>query len=473
MRREPALRVADGAAQNSRHGSEGLRFAVDPAPWALWEAVVVFAAAAVVCLVATRFMSPMITHNGLDDIWFESDMVRSYRGLFDRHWNQIFPAKHPMYAMVSWLIITPIHAIVASKIESLNIMLALNAGVFTALLSRILAYDGVARVERFAVAAVTVASSAFWMWFTVPDKFAFAATTLLIGIYPLARAQAGRTVPLWQWVVCAAASFSITVTNFIAGGVAALTRALLVAPDDRLFPLSLTARIRSVALILAAAAALVGVGSLTQNRLYPGSGLMFSPHALAIEGDYMFRYDVSSLAARVQTLIVQPVVMGVPGRAGPTRRTNGRYGELDARQKVDGKWPGTSYGRAAAAIWVALLGIGVWAALRPATRTPIGIAAAAMVAWQFGLHLVYGEQAFLYMAHFLPFDMILLAKARLPLRRPIFVGLCALLAVTAALNSVDGLRAASAISDAMGRDLIAQASAPDASPRLAASVLRP
>jgi hypothetical protein len=264
-------------------------------------------------------MSPMITHNGLDDIWFESDMVRSYRGLFDRHWTQIFPAKHPMYAMISWLIITPIHALVASKILSLDIMLSINAGCFAALLSRILAYDGVDRLERFAVVAVTLFSSAFWMWLTVPDKFAFAATTMLIGVYPLARAQTGKTVPLWEWVACAAASFSVTVTNFMAGGVAALTRALFVAPDGRVFPPAMAGRVRAVAIIIAAATVIVGVGSLTQNRLYPGSGLMFSPHALAIERDYMFRYDVSSIPARLQTLIVQPVVMGVPGRAGPTR----------------------------------------------------------------------------------------------------------------------------------------------------------
>lgn len=446
---------------------------VAAAPWSVWEAVVVFAAAATVCLIATRFMSPMITHNGLDDIWFESDMVRSYRGLFDRHWTQIFPAKHPMYAMLSWLVITPIHAVVASKIQSLAIMLALNAGVFAALLSRILAYDGVGRAERFAVVAITIASAAFWMWLTVPDKFAFAATTMLIGVYPLARAQTGKAVPLWEWIVCAAASFSVTVTNFMAGGVAALTRALFVAPDGRWFPVSFTGRIRSVAIIIAAAAALVGVGSLTQNRLYPGSGLMFSPHALAIEGDYMFRYDISTIPARIQTLVVQPVVMGIPGRSGPTRRTSGRYGELDARMKVDGIWPKTATGIVAAATWVALLGIGVAAAFRPASRTPLGLAAAAMLGWQLLFHLIYGEQAFLYMAHLLPFAMIVLAKARSIVGHRIFVGLCALLAVTTGMTSIDGLRAAAGISEQMGRDLIAQASAPGASATLAASVLRP
>lgn len=446
------------------------RAATQQSPWTAWEAAIYFAAAAAVCLVATSFVSPMITHKGLDDIWFESDMARIFRGMFDRHASQIFPAKHPMFAMLTWLLVTPIHAVVASKTQAVDIVLAANAGCFAALLSRILAYDGVDWPERAAVIAVTIASAAFWMWFAVPDRFAFAATTLLVGVYPLARTQTGTNTPLWQWIACAAVSFGVTVTNLIAGVVATVTAALLV-PDGRTFPHSLAGRARSILVILAAAVALVGVGSLAQNIVYPGSGLALSPHALISERDYMFRYDISPLSARIQTLVVQPVVMGVPGRTGPTLRTHGIFGELAARMKVDGVWPRTNFGIAAVAIWLTLLGTGVWAALRPAARTPLGLAAAALLAGQIALHLVYGEQAFLYMAHLLPFGMILLSKARLLLGRPLFGGLCAVLAITALMNSVDGLRTAAAISERMGEELIAQASAPDAPAALVDSVL--
>lgn len=415
------------------------------------ETLGVFMVAALACFAIAARIDPLLVAPRLDDIWFESDMARNFQTLTDLHFDKVWPAKHPVFALLIWPLVSAAKLVTPDALTAVRVVLALNAGLFAIVLAHLLRADGAGRAERLAIVGVALASAGFWMWFTVPDTFGFGATSLLLGLTALAHDQQGRHSAWWRWVLASAAALAITVTNFAAAGIALAAR-LLLPPSPPLFPASFLRRIVASGAIMAAALTLVMAGSFVQNRVFPGTGYAFSPHALAQEQRFVGNYGSSPLGARLQTLLVAPVVMGTPYQRGTTGRD--AQGQLASTLVVDGIWPATWLGRGAALLWLGLLGAGVAAVARPSTRSPLSLAALALLAVQVGLHLVYGELAFLYVAHLLPCALIVAARARLIIGRPAIVAAFVVLALTTVPGSRDGLDTASRIGGAMAQQLL-------------------
>jgi len=97
---------------------------------------------------------------------------------------------------------------------------------------------------------------------------------------------------------------------------------------------------------------------------------------------------------------------------------------------------GTPWGRAAVWLWSALLGLGVWAAwARRKRNAPLRRVLGLVLLGQLILHLLYGEETFLYSLHWLPLLVILAAFSALTRLRPVALTLATALLVCAGVNN--------------------------------------
>jgi hypothetical protein len=140
----------------------------------------------------------------------------------------------------------------------------------------------------------------------------------------------------------------------------------------------------------------------------------------------MFRLDAERLASVARSFTVTSMVMPTP-----TRET--RYYQPEAILFTQ-KAPVSGW--AAIIAWLALLVLGIVGLRDAADVRPLRVALLLTLAGQFGLHVVYGEETFLYSLHFMPLLVLLAAFAFRTRFRAVAFGLTGALLLTAALNNV-------------------------------------
>jgi len=106
---------------------------------------------------------------------------------------------------------------------------------------------------------------------------------------------------------------------------------------------------------------------------------------------------------------------------------------------------GSAAGIAAVLGWLGLLALGLWGMARRSALPRLSLAVGLVLLGQFALHLVYGDGAFLYAAHYVPLLVIVAAFASTTPARWIALGLAALVIVAGGINNVAMFKEASAL----------------------------
>jgi hypothetical protein len=103
------------------------------------------------------------------------------------------------------------------------------------------------------------------------------------------------------------------------------------------------------------------------------------------------------------------------------------------------------WGVVATILWAALLAMTAVGVLTSRRHLPVRIVLGATLAGQVALHLIYGEETFLYSLHVAPLLILASAFAAASTRwRRVMLALAVALALTAAVNNVSQLGAAMA-----------------------------
>jgi hypothetical protein len=98
--------------------------------------------------------------------------------------------------------------------------------------------------------------------------------------------------------------------------------------------------------------------------------------------------------------------------------------------------------QAAIGLWLLLLILGLYSLIRINTHRPLKLFLAAVIGGQLTLHLLYGNETFLYSLHFLPLLVLAASASALTSKRRLAVGVAAVLTVLALLNNVHELNRA-------------------------------
>lgn len=348
------------------------------------------------------------------DVWFGADTPRTLSNMVDAQSNHYRTKVHP----ISSLLLHPLTVAVRSVWAGSDLEAAMRVVKFVGVLWAIGFYAlgrlcGAGRIASVGFTALAVASAAFQFWFSLVETF-FAGSLTLLMVLLVAAVAVHRPVGD-RWLVAASvASLSITVTNWVAG----LALAIVQRPWRRAVGLS------AVALLI------VSVLALVQRQLYHWSMLFFLGSREELH--YINQAAGGSLGDRLIGMLWYPIripAVRVQEQVPPV--LNSISVQMNGAGLVDAaSW-------AAILIWALLLAAGVLGLVRSPRWHAFGKVLGLTLAAQIALHLVYGDETFLYAAHFLPLLMaVALFAGRSPLGRAAPV-LAVLLAALVGFHNFD------------------------------------
>lgn len=330
-----------------------------------------------------------------ENVWFGADTPRALSNMVDAQGDHYRTKVHP----ISSLLLHPVTVAARSVWGGSDLEAAMRIVKFVGVLWAMGFYAlgrlaGAGRAASVCFTALALASAAFQFWFSLAETF-FAGSLTLLMVLLVAAVAVHRPVSD-RWLVAASVtSLSITVTNWVAG----LALAIVQRPWRRAVGIS------------AAALLIVSVLALIQRKLYHWAMLFFL--GSREEMDYINQATGGSLGDRLIGMLWYPIrIPAVRVQESVPPVLNSISVQANGAGLIDAaSW-------AAMLIWALLLAAGVVGLVRSPRWHDFGKVLGLTLAAQIALHLVYGDETFLYAAHFLPLLMaVALFATRSPLGR--------------------------------------------------------
>jgi hypothetical protein len=312
------------------------------------------------------------------DVWYGSDIPRVVANMTDVTSDHFRTKVHPIFSFL----ILPLTKIV-SALPGVNLQGAVPVTVaLAAALSVALVYGVVRRLSgqilpALLAAAFMCSSAGFIFWAGIPETYIFGSAGIAAVLFVTLTLPARTGMHVGLQVV----ALAFTTTNWMVALLASYAR----------FPL-----LRAIGISLAGLVIVVVV-AVWQKALIPSSGIFFLPQAVSEEPAYIVPPTLQNLpifAERAANFLAAAIVAPASELSGGVLRSTLQFGPLG--------WLGLIG-------WIALLGGGIMQAMRMEQRRIIGIVVGGFLGFQFCLHLLYGDEPFLYALHSLPALVILAA----------------------------------------------------------------
>jgi hypothetical protein len=359
-------------------------------------------------------VKPMIDVRA-DDVWFEADVDRVFADMTDRGANHYKTTVHPLFPLLLYPVTHTIQTLFhLDEIRAVRVVIATAAGLWLAAFYFLLRILRCRQLDSVVFAFVAASTSAALFWTAIPETYQFGSLTIL-GVLSVAAiaARRGSVSPTLD-VIAGAASMSILVTDF----------GVNVA--------SLISRYRLKQAIQLACNALVVVVLLWGLQKYYFTSVQFfiGEHDKGVPPPSRF----TALVVILLHSFVAPGFWSLPN-------------------ELPGVWPKLSYQHAglgamdflkvtALISWVCLLGFGAWAVARVPQYPRFRIMLALSIVGQIGLHLMYGNETFLYAMDWMPLLVTAAALATLTPWRWVVLAVAGVFLVTAGIHNAVELRAA-------------------------------
>jgi len=388
-------------------------------------------------------LPPFISHT--DDFWFQADTEKVVQAMTLRE-SQFHPMNrsrtHPLFPLLTYGPVYVLkHAFHIGPSDAVRIFYSGVASLWSLTLFALLKLLGCRRLDAAAFTLLASVSASSLFFFVVPETFGLGSLTILLAFLFVARTEISATAPGW-YVVISILAFSVTVTNWMFGVLAGF----VTYPWKRVLQLSLYAFCLVVVLW--------GV----QMLLIP-DWTFFLPN-FNNEAAYMLTPESGGALVVVRSFFFHSMV--VP--AISTLEHGMSYAWVNEQHVLLGPWlttqasspgSGSLWGRLAVCFWAVLMLIGCFGLLRLKQHDRLRIMIGLTILGQLALHILYGEETFLYSLHFLPLLIMVAAASTLTSARPYALVLVGLLLATTAINNAQLLQQASKL--AQGAYLRSQA----------------
>ena len=320
-----------------------------------------------------------------NDAWFQADLRRTLRNMVDTQSNHFRTKVHPIFSIAIHPLVTGLRVVwPASDLQAALRLVWAVSGLWAIGFYALCRLLGTGRVAAVCFALLAIGSAAFQFWFSVAETFAFGSLTLLAVLLTAAVAVHRPVSDRWL-VLASVSSLSMTVTNWVAG----LLLAIVQRPWRRALRISAIAFLIVVALTFA------------QRAIYQLAKFFFL--GSREELDYVNLAEAGTWFDRLAGIFWSPIAIPavIPKVQPPPDLV---WLSVQLSTPGSGSWAGG----AALALWSLLLLAGLYGlATSPRWRAFAWVVVPTLGAHVL-LHMVYGEETFLYAAHFLP---LLLAVA--------------------------------------------------------------
>jgi hypothetical protein len=368
---------------------------------------------------ATRMLDVRLLSHETTDVWFEADIARVVENMSDRWSNHFRTSTHPTFQLFT---LPPVYILRrVFSVESwtaIGVVLSVTAGLWASGLFAVLRLIGCRRLDATAFTFLGATSAAAMFWFAVPETHTVASLTIVMALLVVA-VSIHRRVPAFVEVAVGAATLGVTVTNWMAG--------ILASWSHR--PWRQALQISTNAFALTVVLWLVGK-KLTPSAVFFLGNPSESEHMLAPEA----LGPVRILGSFLMHTVVMPAIAIVdrPGAA--------QWPVMLVQPSTPGSAGAISL--VSAVLWGALLLIGLLSLVRVREHRAMRLFLATFLAGQIALHLLFGNETFLYAPNFLPALIVLAALGALSPWRRIVVAIAGLLVVTNIFNNGSQLRRA-------------------------------
>lgn len=359
--------------------------------------------------------------SSVNNVWFQSDLKRMFGNMTDRHSGGHYRTNvHPLLSLLTYPPTTALRVLGIGELKAVQIVTASLASLYMLALYGLLRLAGCVRLDALLFSALGGCSAAAMFWLSVPESYAPGAITIVAGL-SLAAAANQKPLPAWVYVTVSTMTLSITVTNWMVGILSTFTNN----------PWRRTGAILLLSLCIVTL--LWGV----EKYIFPAAGFFMGSRA---DAQYMFSPNIERIASVLAVFVFHTILSPTITIAS----TDSSGWPLLIMQK---SLPGSAglLGIVGTFMWSALLGLGIWTLFALKALLSLRIVLGLSLLGQLGLHILYGEETFLYSLHFLPLLVTVTALTTLThLRKPAIVLTVALIPILA-INNWEQLNAADTI----------------------------
>ena len=356
------------------------------------------------------------------DVWFSCDTNRVYENMTSR--NSFGHSRSSVHPLVSLQQNPPTFVLKKLGIPSYKaagVVSAITAALVFLSLYILLRLMGCLGLDALLLVLLGYFSASAFFWLSVPESYGLGAFSIIVGLC-LATVANRNKVPDWVYVLVSAFTLSETVTNWMVGLLSTFT-------SRKWF---------RACLISLAALTLVSLLWVVEKRFYPLSRF-FLGHT-GDESGFIFTPTLERIVQVVSAFFFHTIITPAVTVIG-----DNKHGWTAI--SIQSSLPGSSgvlsiFG---SAIWGCLLLIGVWSLFKIKNYLALRITLGLTIIGQLSLHILYGEETFLYTLHFLPLLLTLVALSTLTSLRRYTLILVALLIPIVAVNNWHQLKYATSI----------------------------
>ncbi len=346
-------------------------------------------------------------------IWFEADIPRVFSNMTDRFSNHYRVKVHPLFSLIGYFPVYLLRKFFDFElIVAVKTVIAIVASLWLGTLFIVLRLIGCCRWDAMLFSLLGAISAASVFWFTVPETYPFGSLSILLALGFAMLTEYYQISSLW-YILVSTLTLSFTTTNWMVG---ILATAVNHRPKQ-----SLQITVNAFALVTV----LWGV----QKYLFPSAVFFLGDKE---EKKYLYVFKSASDYSRViQSFFSHTLVMP---EIGLQELSKGLYYQSMLTQ-ASSPGSGSFWGACAVGLWIALLGLGLWGFFSSKKHTKFRIVLGFSLLGQLALHLVYGNETFLYSLHFLPLLIILAAFSVLTSTRLIALILAGILVICTGINN--------------------------------------
>jgi hypothetical protein len=347
-----------------------------------------------------------------DDVWFEADVARVFGNMTDRGSDNFRSQVHPLFALIAYCL-THLFRLFpgVSNLQSVRLAIALPAALWLGGFFALLRILRCRRLDATVFSLVAATSSSAFFWVSIPETYLLGSLTIVAVLVVTALSER-RPIPVWLDVGMAAAALSMLLTNWMFALISLVVRRRLTV---------------AVQLGVNAFVAVVFLWAI-QKFLFPSS--------------HFFLGDHEKWPAVPPVLSVPPIFFLDSLVMPDIRLIANDHPWLWQKLSVQGAltWKLTYAGAVALIAWLVLLILGLYAAATLPQLKKFRIVLGLSIAGQLALHLVYGNESFLYALNWLPLLVTAAALATLTRLRWISVGVAVIFVVSAAIHNFHELK---------------------------------
>jgi hypothetical protein len=357
-------------------------------------------------------LTPILSVPRTSNTWFEADIPRVYANMTDRESDHYMTRAHPLFSLISYPLVYSLRKMPGiNSVMAATAIIALNASLWIGALFILMRLGGCRRFDAVLFTLMGAVSAAAVFWFAVPETYSFGSVSILVGLAVVGLAKY-RSLPASLYITTSALTLSVTVTNWMIGILATLAN----NPWKRALKINLYA--------FCIVVLLWGL----QKLIFPSAGFFigYRHHAIniaTVESGGML-YVAASFLLHTMVMPDIKVIQKFDQPGVPMMRV---------QRSLPGS--GSRWGAIAVVLWAGLVILGVWALFTVKEHRQLRIVLGAALLAQLALHVLYGEETFLYALHFSSLLVPLAAFSTQTRARPLALSLAAAVVVCAGINN--------------------------------------